>query len=583
MYHEKQINLALAQHKAGNLAAARKFYEGVLAVDAQHPDALHLLGLLSYQTGELKSAIDLMEKALALRPEVGHFHANLAAAYRANQDWPRAVELFRSAVRLSPKTAARWINLGNTLRDMEQLDEGLSCLAEAVRLAPDMAPAHVCLGFAQKDIGLLDEALASFRHAIILEPASTMAWSGWLYTLNFHPAYSPGQIFAEHRRWGALLADPLTAAAPPLTKDRPVQRRLRVGYVAPTFRDHAVNFFVEPLLAGHDRESFEVFCYSDVGAPDDVTERLRKSVDRWRTVVGVSDDALTRQIRADGVDILVDLSGHMGAHRLLMFARKPAPVQVTYIGYQATTGMKGMDYRLTDDFADPPGQTDCWHTEKLVRLPRAFFCYRPPSESPPVQPPPCRTRGYVTFGSFNQVGKITPEVLTTWAEILAAVPESRLQLLFPASASLSSRVRRLMEKYGIATGRIVFVERGTRAAYLAHYHTVDIALDPFPFNGHTTTCDALWMGVPVVTLCGRSYAQRFGSVPLMAIGLGDCIATSRKDYIATAVRWANSAEALDRIRNDLRGRVKRSVLRDEAGFTRHVETVYRELWQKRSR
>jgi predicted O-linked N-acetylglucosamine transferase (SPINDLY family) len=579
MTADELMRQGLAAHQAGRLDETRAIYEQVLAVDPRRPDALHYLGLLLSHLGDFGPALDLMERALALRPDVPQFHANLGNALRACDRRTEAAERYHAALRLKPDSPIYRLNLGNTLWELGRLDEALSALEEAAQRAPDSAAVHNGLGLVYKDLGRLDEAISSLQRAVELDPSLIVAASGWLYALNYQPSYSPEQIFAEHRQWAAAHADPLTAVAPANENDPTPERRLRVGYVSSCFRDHAVNFFVEPLLKAHDRDAFEVFCYSDVVCPDDVTRRLQTTADRWQSLVGLNAAAVAELIRHDGIDILVDLNGHMGAHRLLAFARRPAPVQATYIGYQATTGMAAMDYRLTDAHADPPGQTDAWHTEKLVRLPESFFCYEPPAECPDVVPPPCLTSGEVTFGSFNAFAKVTSDVLSVWAEILRQTPGSKLNLIVPQSASLVERVRRLMSQDGISPNRIVFVPRAARSEYLLAYQRVDIALDPFPFNGHTTTCDALWMGVPVIAMCGRRYVERYGGTAIVALGLADFLATSCKDYIAAAVRLARDSERLAEIRAALRQRMAESALCDASGFAAKVEAAYRQMWK----
>ncbi len=557
---------------------ARSLYESVLASEPQHPDALHFLGLVYSQEGNFGPALDLMESALALRPDLPQFHGNLANALRACGERARAVQQYHAALQINPHSATYRLNLGNTLWELEQFEDAHHQFCEALRRAPELAEAHHGLGLVYKDLGLIDEALASLRRALELKPAFANAASAWLYMMNYHPDREPEEIFAEHCRWGKVHADPLTAAAPAPQNDRDPKRRLRVGYVSSCFRDHAVNFFVEPILEAHDRRSFEVLCYSDVTAQDRVTDRLRSLVPLWRSIIGLSNVAAADLIRRDEVDILVDLNGHMGSHRLLMFAMRPAPIQATYLGYQATTGMKGMDYRLTDAGADPPGLTERWHTETLVRIPEAFFCYRPPIESPAVNALPCRSQGSITFGSFNNFSKVTPQVLTVWAELLRRLPDARLHLLVPDAASLRHRVLEIFRVHGDCASRVSFVPRGRRGDYLRRIQAVDIALDPFPFNGHTTTCDALWMGVPVVVMRGRSYVQRYGSTPLLCLGLDDLVAETPEKYVATAIRWAQDVERLARTRDSLRGMMATSVLLDARTFTARLEEAYRQMW-----
>ena len=422
------------------------------------------------------------------------------------------------------------------------------CFADLIVARPQLVEAHLGLGLTLKDLGQIEEAVAAFDRAVQLRPDDVTLHGNRLYALNFHPDWSPAAIAAEHCVWGARYADPLSAAAPPHANDRNPDRKLRVGYVSPYLRNHALNFFVEPVMAEHDHTRFEIFAYGDVPAPDDVTRRLQSLVDVWRPTAGLSDADLAAQIRGDAIDVLVDLSGHMGAHRLMAFARRPAPVQVTYLGYQATTGMAAMDYRLTDAFADPPATTEPWHREQLWRLPQPFFCYRPPAESPSVAEPPNVRRGNITFGSFNLFAKVNRRVLRVWGQLLRQVPTAELQLLVPEDPALEERVLAEYRDQQIATDRIRFVPRSGRGEYLRQYQTVDIALDPFPFNGHTTLCDSLWMGVPVVTLCGQSYVQRYGSVALAQLGMHDWIAADEQQYLQIAAQAAAQPERLCQLR-----------------------------------
>jgi predicted O-linked N-acetylglucosamine transferase (SPINDLY family) len=351
-----------------------------------------------------------------------------------------------------------------------------------------------------------------------------------------------------------------------------------VGYVSPYFTDHAVNFFVEPILRSHDRAQFEVFAYSDVAAPSATTHRLQSVVDHWRDTTHISDEQFSEQVRRDQIDILVDLTGHIGGSRLLAFARKPAPVQVTYIGYQNTTGMRAMDYRLTDDYADPLGHTEALHTEALVRLPRSFFCYLPSPDAPSVGPLPALRNGYVTFGSFNNFQKIHAEVLKAWADILRQVAGARLVMIVGHAPQAAERVHEFFASRGIERERVELVPRLSREEYLRRIASVDVALDPFPFNGHTTTCDCQWQGVPVVTLSGSTYLSRFGGSGLATLGLDDWIATSPEQYVAIAVAKAADLAGLATLRDSLRDRMAASALLDHAGFTRRLETAYRTLW-----
>jgi predicted O-linked N-acetylglucosamine transferase (SPINDLY family) len=357
---------------------------------------------------------------------------------------------------------------------------------------------------------------------------------------------------------------------------------LRIGYVSADFRDHPVGRFLLPLLQRHDSRKFEVFCYSNGPHVDAITKSLQRHAHRWRSIIGQNDDEAAEQIRADRIDLLVDLSGHTSGNRLLVFARKPAPVQVNYLGYPGTTGLTAMDYRLTDRFADPPGLTEPLHVEKLQHLPRTNWCFAPPQDSPPLEPPPAIRRGCVTFGSFNNFGKMTGAMFAVWAEILRQVPGSRLLLKAPALRAQGTRQRILgnFAAQGIEANRLDLHDwQPDYASHLALYGEMDIALDTFPYNGTTTTCDALWMGVPVVTLAGQSHVSRVGLSLLSNVRLPETIATTAEEYIRLAVQLAHDPDRLKILRAQLRERLTTSPLMDADGFTRDVEAAYRQIWR----
>jgi predicted O-linked N-acetylglucosamine transferase (SPINDLY family) len=340
-----------------------------------------------------------------------------------------------------------------------------------------------------------------------------------------------------------------------------------------------VHFFAEPILTAHDHQQFEVFCYSAALVGDEVTARLKAVADHWRDVGYKTDAQIAEMVREDRIDILVDLAGHIGENRLLVFARKPAPVQVTYIGYQNTTGMSAMDYRLTDERSDPSGLTDSFYSEQLVRLPRSFFCYRPPDVAPAITPLPAQETGHVTFGAFNSLAKTTPQAITAWLQVLARVPGSRLLILAPRGGHLERIVRASAGQQDIDPKRIELCDRRPLHEYLQLLQQADIGLDPFPFNGHTTTCDSIWMGVPVVMLEGNTYASRFGGSVLANVGLEHLITRSVRQYVDAAENLAGDLIALAKLRGELRGRMSNSPLLDFPGFTRNVEQAYRQMWR----
>ena len=494
----------LAHYRAGRLGQAEVSCRRVLAVEPDHSRALHLLGVLDNRANRFERAEALIRRAIEVDPAVGEFHNSLGIALSARGKITDAVEAHR----------------------------------RALNLKSGFADAHNNLGLALLSQGNVDGAISEYRRAVEISPDHALANSNLLFCLNYRPIGDRDSTFTAHRNWAARQEDRfregrLSHANPP-----DPDRRLRVGYVSPDLRTHSVAYFFEALLAAHDRARVDVVCYADTPLRDGTTQRLRDRADAWRDVCDNSDTRVAERIREDCIDILVDLTGHTGRNRLLVFARKPAPVQVSFIGYCNTTGLACMDYRLTDAVADPDG-AEAFHSESLVRLPRCFLCYTPEARTPPVGSLPARRTGHVTFGSFNNLAKTTPEVVAVWSKVLNSVPDARILLKSRAlhDASVRRRYLSLFAEYGIGKDRVELAERtGSKLAHLALYGRLDIALDPFPYNGTTTTCEAVWMGVPVVTLAGEAHAGRVGASLLSAIGA--------EGLIAESVGWFRKAAAL---------------------------------------
>ena len=400
--------------------------------------------------------------------------------------------------------------------------------------------------------------------------------------MNYDDHSAQHDIFAESRRWEAAHAVPRAARETHSRHDRDPERRLRIGYVSPDFRSHSVSHFLGPLLAGHDRRQFEIFGYAQVAHPDIETRRLRGLADAWRSTVGMTTQAVAARIRDDKIDILVDLAGHTANSRLLVFGERPAPVQAAWLGYPNTTGSAAMDYRLTDDIADPQGPGDALHSEELARLPNGFLCFAPAAEAPAVADPPLLANGQVTFGSFNNLSKVGAATVAAWAPILARVPGSRLLLKGRALANEQARLRleSLFAASNIDAARLEFhAWIDSRSGHLGAYDRIDIGLDPFPYNGTTTTCETLWMGVPVIALCGDRHAGQVGASILARVGLAALSADTVDDYVAAAVSLAGDAARLVELRRVLRATMAASPLCDAASFTRDIEAAYRQMWR----
>jgi protein O-GlcNAc transferase len=383
----------------------------------------------------------------------------------------------------------------------------------------------------------------------------------------------------ESQNWHRQHAEPLAQLIAPHANDPNPDRRLRIGYISPDFRDHPVGRFMLPLLKSHDHREFEIFCYGDGAAPDEMTAKLQTCADIWRHTAGQTHADLIRQ---DRIDILVDLAGHTLNNRLLVFAQKPSPVQITYLGYPGTTGLAAMDYRLTDVNADPPGETESFCTEELIRLPRTAWCFSALDENPAIADPPAVRAGHVTFGSFNNLAKLNPPLLQLWAKILQSIPNSRLLLKAKAlnSKSVQDRLRESASTAGIPADRLDLCGWLSPVDHLARYSRIDIALDTYPYHGTTTTCEALWMGVPVITLAGSVHLSRVGVSLLSNAGLPELIAQSPEDYVSIATELAGDLPRLADLRRTLRQRMETSPLMDAAQFARDVESAYRAVWRR---
>jgi predicted O-linked N-acetylglucosamine transferase (SPINDLY family) len=607
------LAIAIQHHQAGRLQAAEQIYRQILEVEPDNAEALHWLGVINAQTGnhqraaeyiyralavkpdwaeaqanlgyalreqgKLDEAVSFLQRALQLEPDYALAHNNLGVAFYEQGKLDEAVACYLRALELKPDYAKVHNNLGSAFKGQGKLDEAVACYHRALELKPDNALAHNNLGVAFKDQGRPDEAVVCYRRALELKPDYVNAHSNLVYTQLFCSGYDAQAVYEEHRRWNQQHAERLVKFIQPHLNDRSPDRRVRIGYVSPDFRCHPVGRFLLPLLESHDHGSFEIFCYASVAIPDTMTDHCRTQADVWRDVLGLSDEQVARIVRQDHVDILVDLTMHTAGNRLLVFARKPAPVQVTYLAYCGTTGLSMMDYRLTDPHLDPPGRDERFYCEQSVRLPETYWCYRPPSETPPVNALPAFETGHVSFGSLNNFCKVSPAALAVWSRLLQAVPGSRL-LLHAHAGRHRDRVRRLLAEQGISAERLAFVGLLPTAEYFGVYQRIDVALDPFPYGGGTTICDALWMGVPVVSLAGQMAVGRGGVSILSNVGLPELVAQDSEQYVRIAVELAQDLPRLSQLRTSLRDRMQKSPLMDAPRFARNVEAAYREMWQR---
>lgn len=582
-YAEAYTNRGNVLLAMGEMEEALTAYKRSVAIKPDNAGAHNNLGSVLISQGKFDEALAAFQHAIAIKPDYADALNNLGNVLETRARFDDALQAYEQALTANPRHADAYNNRGIVLQTLGRHGEALAAYREALAIEPDFADAHNNRGNALQSQGRLEEALAAYRRVIALRPDDARVYSNLLFCLNYDARTDARTLFAAHQEWNARYAAGLANATPPYTNTPDPERRLRIGYVSPDFYRHPVASFIEPLLASHDRRAFEVVCYSNVSSPDAVTGRLQDLADKWHSIVRMSDEQAAGLVREDGIDILVDLAGHTGGNRLLVFARKPAPVQVTYLGYPSTSGLSVMDYRLSDNWIDPPGLTEAFHSEELVRLPGGSVCFKPLEPSPEVAPLPDLSPGEVTFASFNNAVKVIPEVVALWSKVLRSVPDARLLMKAKqlGDKETVTRLRGLFEQQGIAADRLEFISWLPEPEdHLALYNRVHIGLDTFPYNGCTTTCEALWMGIPVVVLAGQESRSRVGVSILKQAGLDDCIAESPQAYVDIATDLATDIGKLQMIRSGLRGKLQQSPLLNADAFTHGVESAYRVMWKR---
>ncbi len=576
------FNLGAALVALNDSQEAIGAYEKAVEFKSDWAEAHVSLATLQAQAGDDDQALSGFQRAVDLKPDYGEAHNGMALALKALDRLEEAERACRRAVDIKPGLVEAWTNLGNILQDSGRLSEAVEAQRQAISIDPDYATAHYNLAKALADQWRIADAVVSYQTAIEKDPHYLDAWESLMLNELYLPEVTEESIFQRHRAWAASL-DPVTELGGD-DFDQSPDRRLRIGYLSPDFRTHSCAYFLAPLFAAHDRSRVEVFAYSNLRRPDEMTDQFRDKADQWRDITDLDDQEAARLIREDRIDVLVELAGHSANNRLSVCAYRSAPVQVSWLGYPATTGLASIDYRFTDDVTDPPGPADDLHSEALWRLEGGFHCYRASETAPDVGLPPVEKSGVVTFGSFNNIAKITPGVIDVWTRILTDVDGSRL--ILKGKMFDNNETRQLITaeftSRGIDEDRLDLRSWiGRDATPLALYHEIDIALDTFPYNGATTTFEALWMGVPVVTLRGKRHAGRVGAGILTHLGYPGWIAESTGAYTDIAVSLADNKENLIEIRAALRSRLISSSLGNEPEFARKIETAYREMWRLR--
>jgi predicted O-linked N-acetylglucosamine transferase (SPINDLY family) len=608
------LQQAMRLHQSGQIQQAMRICTQILKKSPDYPDALHLLGLGHHQLGNAEKAIEYINRAIGIAPKEPALHNNLGEIHRLNGELSSAQKCYEKALQLQPDHVSAHNNLGivlselgrhedavnryqrslsinpdfgpalknlaNTLVESGKLDEAIRHYRAAIRLNPSDAELYNNLGTALAEQRQFNEANLAFQKAIGLNPEYSAAHSNLCFTLNYASELSLADYFKAHRNWAAMVESSRSQFQHNLELFNK-NRRIRIGYVSADLRSHSVSYFFEILLKHHNPDAVDVYCYSDVKAPDKVTHRLQSLCPSWTSIVGQSDEEVARKIQKDRVQVLVDLAGHSAANRLPLFALKPAPVQVSWLGYPGTTGLKRIDYRFTDEIADPVGDSEAFHSEELWRLPRGFLCFQGEPESP--SPAAKTASDQICFGSFNNLSKTNHNVVQVWANILNALPRASLYLKSRqlADASIRQHIQREFATAGIEPQRIELQGRvNHRNHHLELYDKVDIALDTFPYNGTTTTCEALLMNVPVVTLRGDRHASRVGASILTQIGLTELIADSTDEYIELALKLAGDSDYRTDLSNGLRQRLQSSDLCNGPQFAQDVETAYQSMWQR---
>jgi protein O-GlcNAc transferase len=561
-------------------------YRSAVQLSPLDPVIMRNLAALLMEMGNVNESVEWYRKAVEAKPDYAAAHNELGAALGKLGQSQQAISSFRQAIRMNPRLAAAYSNLAGALSACAKYDEALVEARQAIELDAKNAAAHSNLGSALWHCGRIELAIESIRRSIELAPKNPLPLQNYLFSIHFHPNADPAAVRREHEAWGARFAAPIIQKNLANDNERLKNRRLRVGYVSRNFRAHPECAFLLPLLERHDRSQFEVVCYSDNPHDDAVTQRLRQSADNWRPTRAMSDAELAQQVRADRIDVLIDLTMHMPGSRLLAFARKPAPIQIAYLAYPGTTGLVTMDYRLTDGFLDPPGEHEDHYTEEMIRLPNTFACYDPagmegcPDEKIPAaaQTPPVVANGFITFGVFNNLGKVNFRVLELWAGVLNAISSARLRMIADSAAG-RGYVLECLGRFGVNAARVDFVGTLSRSSYFAEYSGIDISLDTLPYSGHTTGLDSFWMGVPVVTRVGDTASGRALWSVTSNLGLPDLAAHDDDQFVRLAVHLADDTSRLIELRRTLRARMQSSPVMDGPRFARDIEAVYRQTWK----
>lgn len=577
---EAHNNLGVLLNRKGNREAAVASLQTALTLHPDYADAHNNLGTVLNDSMKFVEAVDCFRRALTINPDFAESNNNLGIALNYLGKLDEAVECYHKALATNPGFAEAYNHLGNALRDQGKLDKSVECFHKAISIKPDYSEAYNNLGNALQDMGQLDESVANYKITLTLKPDDARVHSNILLTEQYRPGHNAETLFDLHRKWDERHGRGFRSVRLEHPNTPEPDRRLRIGFVSPDLRRHPVGYFIIGLMENLPKSEIETVCYSD-GKNDDLTRRIMAATGIWRNVCGVSDKILNKMISEDEIDILVDLTGHSANNRLLVFARKPAPLQVTWAGYVGTTGLSAIDYLLTDVYSTHENE-EHYYSEGILRMPDGWLCYDPPSYAPLVGPSPFMRKEAVTFSSFNNPAKINEDVVSIWARILHGVTNSTLFLKYRSmdSTANTERLMALFAASGIPQSRLVLEGASPHEDLLGLYNEVDIALDPFPYSGGLTTYEALWMGVPVITVPGETFASRHSLSHLSTLGLQELIARNNDDYVKLAIELANDGERLAGLRAGLREKMRHSPICDGKKFAIGFAEIMRDIWGK---
>ena len=568
-------NLGAAQSTAGNVKEAISAFERSASINPREAGTFFNLGRALGELGENTRAIAALDRALTLNPAYAEALNQRGVLFQTIGRIDEAIADYRKAAAVKPDFADVYNNLGVALQSKRDFDAAIEAYQRAISIRPGYADVYGNLAQALSQIGELDQSLETYRSAQKLA-ADRRSASGMMLFLHTHPDFDAPAILREHKWWEEAYPKPLYSQITPHTNDRDPDRRLRIAYLSADLNEHPAGRFMLPVLQNHDRKNLEIICYYDIGESDAMTQRLRQYADEWHHTWRLNDAQLAAKIREDKIDIVVDLLMHAKGNRMLALARKPAPVQISYLAYCSTTGLPTIDYRISDPYLDPPGFDESVYTEKTARVSASYWCYSVPTASPEVESPPSEAKGFVTFGCMNNFWKVSRVAIGMWSDLLSCVPDSRLVVHTHEGKHRQRFIDRLG---GIDPSRVEFVGFQPAADYFRTFGRIDISLDPFPYGGGTTTCDSLWMGVPVISRMGQTAVSRGGSSILSNLDLKELLATNHDEYVRIARSLASDAARLRELRLTLRDRMKKSPLMDGQRLANDLQKIYRAAWR----